>query len=472
MSKSWRWCCRTNYITEEDGSLIETHKVPLPSYYKALKDTEKPFCCPVTMCGKWFAGFKNLAGHFAAKHINRAFRDNCNGTMTEVGSCSRKVTGRLGLIVSRTKSCPQPPLSLGRSFFQNMIPWPLRDTSGKVLKSKVLSYIDSQWIGGHAVPSGLNSVLAMADITPRRGLPTAWTDYYEKMPMLPLQYAYTVAYLTGKEISVEEGCEQARTWGHLSPACVELPQLEGAALEELDIFKGCVTCRYHSALAGFQIKCDLNRGKMFPELLGQPEPPSGEVGLCALNKPLPIETPVPLPPQLSSASKGASEQASGAVEEPSPDTHMEDLEAVEVDEPIIRPPEPTRDVLGSPSLPSLDQIQQELLSGSSTERTSEVEVEQPGMQPEIVVHPTDNEDEDECEMPGVPPAVEDGVPDSPATRSTRSSAVTPSRHGDPEITLERDMDEQQEDGDDMQMEPWETAPGRVEDSQGKSKLLL
>lgn len=420
------------------------------------------------MCGKFFAAFKNLAGHFAIKHIDRAFRDNCDGTMTEVGSCSRKATGRLGLIVSRAKSCPQPPLSLGRSFFQNMVPWPLRDASGKVIRSKVLSYIDGQWVGGHPVPAGLNSISAMADMAPRRGLPTAWADYYATMPMLPLQYAYTVAYLTGKEISTEGGCEQARTWGHLSPACVELPQLDGAALEELDIFKGCVSCRYHSALAGYQIKCDLNRGKTLPELVGQAEPQSGEVELSTLNKPLPVETPVPLPRQPSAGSSGASEQAPAAVEEPSPDIPMADVDAADLDEPTSQSPEPTKNLAGSPSLPSLDQVQQDLILEADAEETAKIESEQSGIPQEIVVRATDNEDE--CGMPDASPAGEDDAPVSPATRSTGTSALTPRRHESPELTLGQDMDEQEEGSDDMQMEPWEIAPGRVEDSQRKSKL--
>lgn len=404
------------------------------------------------------------------KHIDRAFRDNCDGTMTEVGSCSRKATGRLGLIVSRTRGCPQPPPSLGRSFFKNMVPWPLRDASGKLIRSKVLSYIDSQWIGDHAVPSGLNSILAMADMAPRRGLPTAWADHYEKMAMLPLQYAYTVAYLTGKEVPTEGGCKQARTWGHLSPACVELPQLEGAALEELDIFKGCVSCRYHSALAGYQIKCDLNRGKTFPELIGQAEPSSGDVELSALNKPLQVETPVPLPRQPSCGSNRASKKAPEAIVEPSPDIPMADVDAADSEEPILQRPEPTMKPADSPSLPSLDQIQQELISDTVAEDTVGVESEQPEISHEIVVRATNQEGEDEFEMPDAPPAGEDDVPDSPATGWTSSSAVTPSRNESPEVALGQAENKQDEDRDDMQMEPWEIAPGRVEDAQRKSKL--
>ena len=73
-------------------------------------------------------------------------------------------------------------------------------------------------------------------------------------------------------------------------------------------------------------------------------------------------------------------------------------------------------------------------------------------------------------MPDAPPAGEDNVPDSPVMRPTRSSALTPRKYESPAILLGQDMGEQEVDGDDMQMESWEIAPGRVEDSRRKSKL--
>ncbi|PHH67767.1 hypothetical protein CDD82_1149 [Ophiocordyceps australis] len=120
----------------------------MPSNY-TLREAPQPFWCPVRGCHRILETASSFGGHFNAKHCNSLFNDNCDGTMTLVGSYKNVSTRSPGIIVSQD---PNPSDGVMKSPAASS-PSCSAPPPGALVSSKPVSRpdtptLDSSWASG------------------------------------------------------------------------------------------------------------------------------------------------------------------------------------------------------------------------------------------------------------------------------------------------------------------------------------
>lgn len=218
--------------------------------------------CPVVGCDKSFKSFHGLSGHFSVLHREQAFSDNCDGTFNIVGTFERHPAGPLGIVVNRRKRDAPATTRLhdkdkGKHSKKNAkASYPPQTTIlGKTFRSEVLNHVQTS-LGRAAKVPDISAVYKMAGMRRRRSLGEDWVNLFSKSEITPLQYAYSVVYLTGNAVGAEKRCKRRQVKESILPEHVAVPQdLTSEELDSLGPYKGCASCLLDSAIKKKQVDC-------------------------------------------------------------------------------------------------------------------------------------------------------------------------------------------------------------------------
>lgn len=233
----------------------------VPTNYKLNKNAPgRRFECPDRLCFKGFANERSLGGHFSAAHKGNAYNDNCDGTLTKVGTYPRTPgESYRAIVVSR--------ISVNGSeeeiWDDGCSPVPFTDTHVALTHPDPFTYVTSLLTTSvdHTKKLRVDYVRALCELPKRRNLPKAWCKFHEKKDISTRMFAIAVAYVTGREIFGVDMC--TTTTGAFPEPGYRLNRVCVAVAPELsEVHKrahftpiSCMSCLYYAQLTKGSTAC-------------------------------------------------------------------------------------------------------------------------------------------------------------------------------------------------------------------------
>lgn len=238
----------------------------IPTNYRVSKKTpNRRFECPDRLCPKAFDNERSLGGHFSAAHKGNAYNDNCDGTLTKVGTYPRVVgEGHRAIVVSR--------ISVNGSeeeVWHDGHRASFTDAHVALTHPDPFTYVTSFLTTSvdHREKLLVAYVRALCQLPKRRNLPKAWCEFHQNKDLSIRMFAIALAYVTGREIFGIDMCTDGafpEPGYRLSQACVALAPELPEALKRLHFTPtSCMSCLYYGQATKTRTICQWQSDDMF-----------------------------------------------------------------------------------------------------------------------------------------------------------------------------------------------------------------
>ncbi|OAQ97182.1 hypothetical protein LLEC1_00976 [Akanthomyces lecanii] len=223
----------------------------VPTNYRLDKSSPLPFVCPDRGCNKAFDSARALGGHFSSSHKGNAYNDNCDGTFSKVGFYDRYpgqkwraiVVSRVSVTGSEEEN--QHVTTAGpytAAHVAMTTPDPFTYVTGFLPR-----HVD------HTKFLAAPYIRELCELPKRRQLPASWIKFHGNEVLSERMFALALAYVTGREVFGMDVCLDGlhEDSSRLSRHSVAVPFELSTAHKKLHFPEdSCIGCYYYAEFHG------------------------------------------------------------------------------------------------------------------------------------------------------------------------------------------------------------------------------
>lgn len=261
----------TNRIIAQDGNervLTAAGGGLLPLEYEPLQTDDHPWICPVRECRKRMSELRRLGGHVFASHTGKAFNDNKDGTISEIGFYQREDGKTAPPVIVSCKPLPKNAPPPRKPWMKVSVKDKARPSIASVSSegpshpqlTEATEYLHQFLSSKQREPKRLD-IEFLRTLARRRDLPDAWLLQHNGDVLDEGHYVAALAYIVGDEVTGTGRCSQDETksTARLSDRCIKLPSnMPVDARVSFSRTPTCVGCRYWTHLQRRPNDCDWN----------------------------------------------------------------------------------------------------------------------------------------------------------------------------------------------------------------------